>query len=102
MNYGYTYDEIHMQEGILEFADYKQQFKWILACDGINSPIRQLMMKTGLFTYERTDNEFSFVETRVHVPPGCKPDRQHVSFGPDCQLMLTPLREGYEKDPIEL
>lgn len=91
-----------MQDAILEFEDYKQQFIWLLGCDGLNSPIREKMMETGLFKYERIENGFSFIETRVRVPPGTIAERQHLAFNKECQLMLTPLREGYKKDPVEM
>ena len=102
LHFGYTYEEINIEEGSLIFKDSIQKFRWLLGCDGINSPIREKMMETGKFKYERIEDENAFIETRVQVPSGINPACQHTFPIPNCILMCTPLSEGYKKDPVEL
>ena len=100
--FGRAPDKIHLEEGVLEFSDYAQEFKHILGCDGINSSVREEMMKKGKFEWKKIMDDLVFLETRVKAPAGVAPERMHYCFGPTSHLMMTPIRDGYEHDPVHL
>ena len=60
------------------------------------------MRQSEKLDFKREDDEYMFFETRIDCPPEARPELMHFIFGPHCYIMMAPIREGYEHNPVQL